>query len=151
MAVVLPCPLARCAFYRAENSVGGLFHSLASRAVIRSALHANRRNEAGQHDSGKAYHHREESRYNMSRRQIAVTDGETGHKGKIDSVMDAPPLDAPDQKSGPDHCEKNSKQDRPDHSKQLKELYEDASDLPWFHWSSTILEWQLEPFGDRRR
>ena len=93
-------------------------------------LHANRRDEAGQHDTGKANHHREEPRHNMSRRQIAVTDGETGHKSKIKSVLDAPPLYVPDQKSGPDHREKNPGQDRPDHSKQPKELYEDAPDLP---------------------
>ena len=41
-------------------------------------LHADRRDEGGQHDTGKANHHWEEPRHNMSRRQIAVTDRETG-------------------------------------------------------------------------
>jgi hypothetical protein len=67
----------------------------------------------------------------MSRRQIAVTDCETGHKGEIKSVFDAPPLYVSDQKSGSDHCEENPGQHRPDHVKQPKELYEeDAPALP---------------------
>ena len=67
----------------------------------------------------------------MSRRQIAVTDGETGYKSKIKSVLDALPLYVPDQKSGPNHREKNPGQHRPDHVKQPKELYEeDAPVLP---------------------
>ena len=67
----------------------------------------------------------------MSGRQITVTDGETGYKSEIKSVHDAPPLYVPDQKSGPDHREKNPGQDRPDHAKKPKELCEeDAPDLP---------------------
>ena len=75
------------------------FGSIAGRRPER--LHADRRDEAGQHDTGKANHHREEPRHNMSRRQIAVTDGETGYKSKIKSVIDAPLLYVPDEKSGP--------------------------------------------------
>jgi hypothetical protein len=72
----------------------------------------------------------------MSRRQIAVTDSETRHKGEIKSVNDAPPLYVPDQKSGPDHREKDPGEDRPDHANKPEELYEeelyekDAPDLP---------------------
>ena len=67
----------------------------------------------------------------MSRRQIAIADGETGYKGEIKSVIDAPPLYVPDQKSRPDHREKNPGQDRPDHANKPKELYEeDAPDFP---------------------
>ena len=67
----------------------------------------------------------------MSRRQIAVTDGETGYKSKIKSVLDAPLLYVPDEKSGPDHREKNPGQHRPDDAKQSKELYEeDAPVVP---------------------
>ena len=66
----------------------------------------------------------------MSRRQVAVTDGETGYKSKIKSVIDAPSLYAPDQKSGPDHREKNPGQHRPDHVNKPKELHEeDAPNL----------------------
>ena len=64
----------------------------------------------------------------MSWRQIAVADGETGYKSKIKSVLDAPLLYVPDQKSGPDHREKNPGQHRPDHAKQPEELYEE--DVP---------------------
>ena len=95
---------------------------------------AGKRDEAGQQDTGKANHHREQPGHNMSRRQIAVTDGEAGDKGEIKGVIDPPSLYAPDQKSGPDHCEKNPRQDWPDHAKQAKELYEeDAPDLPGSH------------------
>ena len=67
----------------------------------------------------------------MSRRQVAVTDGETGYKSKIKRVLDAPLLYVPDEESGPDHREKNAGQHRPDHAKQPKELYEeDAPVLP---------------------
>ena len=41
------------------------------------------------------------------------------------SVIDAPLLYVPDEKSGPDHREKNPGQHRPDHAKQPKELYEE--------------------------
>jgi len=37
----------------------------------------------------------------MSRRQIAVTNGETGYKSKIKSVLDAPLLYVPDEKARP--------------------------------------------------
>ena len=98
-------------------------------------LHANRRDEAGQYDTGKANHHREQSRHNMSGRQIAVTDGETGHKGKIKSLIYAPPLYMPDQKPRSDHCTKNTGEDRPDYANKPKELCEeDAPDLPWSHY-----------------
>jgi hypothetical protein len=42
----------------------------------------------------------------MSRRQIAVTDGETGYKSKIKSILDAPLLYVLDEKYGPDHRER---------------------------------------------
>ena len=70
-------------------------------------------------------------RHNMSRRQIAVTDGQTGYKSKIKSVIEAPLLYVPDQKSGPDHRQKNPGYDRPDNTKQPKELdEEDAPECP---------------------
>jgi hypothetical protein len=97
-------------------------------------LHADRRDEAGQHDTGKTNHYREQSRYDMSGRQITVTDGETGHKGEIKSVNDAPPLYVPDEKSRSDHCKKNPGEDRPERANKPKELYEeDSPDLPWSH------------------
>jgi hypothetical protein len=70
--------------------------------------------------------------------QITVTDRETGHKGEIKSVNDAPSLYVPDQKSGSDHCKKNPGEDRPDEANKPKELCEeDAPNLPWSHWSPT--------------
>jgi len=44
--------------------------------------------------------------------------------------MRHPPLYVPDQKSRPDHREKNPGEDRPDDTNEPKELYEeDAPDL----------------------
>ena len=52
-------------------------------------------------------------------------------KGKIKSLIYAPALYVPDQKPGPDHCEKNAGQDRPDHANKPKEFCEeDAPQLP---------------------
>ena len=85
----------------------------------------------------------------MPRRQIAVTDGETGHKGEIKSIDDAPPLYTPDQESGPDHREKNPREDRPEHANKPKELCKkDAPDLPWSHWSPAPS--RFYPWGQRR-
>src|SRR5690349_11429172 len=83
----------------------------------------------------------------MSGRQITVTDDETGHKGKIESVNDTPSLYVPDQKSGSDHCKKNPGEDRPERANKPKELCEE--DVPDFGLalgfagatSSTIGSW----------
>ena len=127
---ILPLSPSVLSVLLSRSSAGG--RSFCSIAGCRSeCLHANRRDEAGKHDTGKANHHRKEPRHNMSRRQIAVTDGETGYKSKIKSVLDAPLLYVPDEKSGPDHREKNPGQHRPDDAKQSKELYEeDAPVVP---------------------
>src|SRR5579862_2053120 len=94
-------------------------------------LDAQRHNQAGQHDPSKADNHREQPRHDMSGRQIAVTDGQTGHKGEIKRLIDVPPLDLPDQESGADHRHKNPGEDRPHHPNKPKELSEEeAPDLP---------------------
>src|SRR5204863_7848277 len=85
---------------------GGLFHSLVSRAVARSASTLTAATRPVSTIPARPITYREQPRHNMAGRQIAVTDGETGHKGEIKSVIDAPPLYVPDQKSGSDHCEK---------------------------------------------
>ena len=82
---------------------GRLFGTIA-RCYIESP-HANRSYEAGQPDTGKANHHSENSRHEMSWRQIAIADSKTGHKTKIQQISDPPPLYIPDQKSGRNYCQ----------------------------------------------
>jgi hypothetical protein len=121
--------VARCACCGAGARGAACFTSVDAGRYPES-LHAKRHDEAGQHNTSKANHHREQPRHNMSGRQIAVTDRETGHKSELKSINDAPPLYVPDEKSGSDHCEKNPGEDRPDHPNKPKELSEeDASDL----------------------
>ena len=71
--------------------------------ALRRAMAQSDWSDAGQ-GSARPITTASNSRYDMPGSQITVTDGETGHKGEIKSVNDAPPLYAPDQKSRSDHC-----------------------------------------------
>ncbi len=92
----LPLALAVWCMLLERSSAGGPVSVSRFAGRHLEGLNANSRNEAGQHDTGKANHYREQSRHDMSRRQVTVTDGETGHKGEIKSVNDAPTLYVPD-------------------------------------------------------
>ena len=130
----LPLALAVWCMLRERSPAGGLFSVFRLAGRHLEGLHAKRRDEASQHDTGKANHYREQSRHDMPGSQITVTDGETGHKGEIKSVNDAPPLYVPDQKSRSDHCKKNAREDRPDDANKPKELCEeDTPNLLWSH------------------
>jgi len=96
--------------------------------------YAHCRYKAGQHDTGEANHHRETPRDGMSRCQIAVTDDEASHEGKIQPVQGVPhwlSRDVPYQKPQDDHSYKKARQDRPNDKKLLTKRHEKGtSDLP---------------------
>jgi hypothetical protein len=69
---------------------GHLFGTITGSYI--ESLNANRGYEASQYNTGKANHHGKKSRYEMLRRQIAITDSETGHQAEIQGVADPPPL-----------------------------------------------------------
>ena len=77
---ILPLALAVWCMLLERSPAAGLFQSSELRAVTWRACTLSAATKPSQHDTGKANHYREQSRYDLPGSQITVTDGETGHK-----------------------------------------------------------------------
>jgi len=95
-------PCRRSTSVTAGRPFGNLRSPTVSYNLIRIASsqierpHGDCRDESGQHNSGKADQYRETSRGTMPWCQIAVTNGEAGHKREVQRISDSPTLDVPD-------------------------------------------------------
>src|SRR5437899_10084524 len=63
----------------------------------------------------------------MFGRKVAIADGKPCNEGEVEGLVDPPTLYAPDNKSGPNHDQKNPGQDWPYHTKLLDERREEQT------------------------